>query len=276
MLVSIVLSVFNAEKYLFECLQSIENQTYNHWELVIINDGSTDYSHQIICAFMKKWQQQVQYFHLKENKKLPYCLNLGIQQARGIYIARMDADDIMLPARLEKQVQYLEQNQAIDILGSAALEIDENGCEISIIQHPPDHLSIQKGLIHGCPILHPTVMMRKKMFLKKIFYRDLYPKAEDRDLWLRLSLTATFANLTEPLVKKRTHSEQVTMSKQTYTDSLKVSIDFFLKQGILLQNISSLVKPLGITLMPNFLYVFVRNFRKEKRKKITIKHNSHD
>jgi glycosyltransferase involved in cell wall biosynthesis len=263
-MISIILSVFNTEKYLLECLQSIENQTYTNWELVIINDGSTDNSHPIIVDFIQNLSNKVQYFHLEKNKGLPYCLNLGIQHAKGIYIARIDADDIMMNDRLEKQVIFLQQNPTIDILGTTAIEIDENGNEISVITCPPDNLSIKKSIIAGGAMMHP--MLRKSVFSRNIGYRDLYPTSEDRDLWLRLSLTATFANLIEPLVKRRTHKNQITMSKRAYVDSLKASFDFFLTNGILFQNIPHLLKPLMITFIPNFLYVFIRNLRKQKRK----------
>jgi len=114
--VSIVMSVYNAQKYLDEAIESILNQTYSNFEFIIINDGSTDKSLEIIENYAKKDSRII--VINRENKGLIYSLNEGIRKANGKYIARMDADDISLPQRLEKQVEFMEKNKNIGICGT--------------------------------------------------------------------------------------------------------------------------------------------------------------
>lgn len=268
-LVSIILSVYNAEKYIEDCLNSIAAQTYKDWELVVINDGSTDKSNELITKFVKSTTNTVQYLNLDINKGLSYCLNLGISHAKGKYIARIDADDLMLKMRLEGQVRFLEENTKTDILGGSAIEIDEKGIEIGVFKVPLDDFNIKKMLLstYPNPIIHPTVMMKKSIFLTGIDYRSLYPNSEDIDLWLRLSKTANFSNLDMPLIKKRTHSEQITMSKRSHYDCLRAKVDFFLKNGILLKNLHHLIRHIIVILfIPNALYVYLKKDEQRKRR----------
>lgn len=211
LLVSIVLPVFNSEKYITECLESIVSQTYQNWELLIIDDGSTDNSDKIISACILNVKNPVQYIKLSHHG-LPYCLNYAITKANGKYIARIDADDVMLPTRLEKQVLYLEKHASIDILGTNAYEINEKGEIFSIIIKPQDHVNIKAAFSYDCPILHPSVMMRKEIF-KQYHYNEIYPSPEDYELWVRLINIVKFDNLQEPLIKKRKHIGQATYFK---------------------------------------------------------------
>ncbi len=150
-LVSIVLTVYNGSKYLEECFQSILSQTYKNWELIIINDGSTDNSGEIITLFVSTIDNKVEYINLNQNRGIAYCSNLGIKQARGKYIAKMDADDIMINTRLAEQVYFFENHQDIGIIGSNAIEIDEFGNEISSTNVPLDNLSIKNSCYQLIP-----------------------------------------------------------------------------------------------------------------------------
>jgi glycosyltransferase involved in cell wall biosynthesis len=172
-IVSIVLSVYNGVQYLLECLQSIENPTYTNWELVIINDGSTDNSNQIIVDFIQKLTNKVQYFHLETNKGLPYSLNLGIQHAKGEYIARIDADDVMMEKRLQKQITFLEQNSNIGLVGSPTIDINEDGNRIGMIDVPLSDKAIKNALPFFCSIIHGTILIRKKILANGVYYRNL-------------------------------------------------------------------------------------------------------
>lgn len=219
-LISILIAVYNTEKYLQECLESILAQTYTNWELIVLNDGSTDNSDAIIRAFIPKipTNNEVKYLTF-EHKGLPYCLNRGIEIAKGKYIARMDGDDIMLEKRLEIQTEFMENNPDIGVLGSHAIEIDENGEEFSLIRDPVEDSEIKHDLNYRCPILHPTVMMRKEL-LKDNLYKEIYPSSEDLDLWWRLEKVTKFRNLDIVLLKKRFHLNQITENNR----KLKLSI----------------------------------------------------
>jgi glycosyltransferase involved in cell wall biosynthesis len=262
--ISIILPVFNAEKYLLECLQSIENQTYINWELVIINDGSTDNSHQIIVDFIQKVSNQVQYFHLEINKGLPYCLNLGIQHAKGEYIARIDADDVMMEERLQKQVDFLEKHKSVGIIGSYAIDINELGNPIELFTVAERNQILKENLFTVCPFIHPSVMFRTHILINCIGYQNKYRYAEDYDLWFRLANITQFANLPEPLIKRRIHNQQITFSKKGHYDTLRVKFDHFVATKTLFKNHWYLWRHLFILLMPTFIFLFLKKRKHEK------------
>jgi glycosyltransferase involved in cell wall biosynthesis len=270
-MVHIVLPVYNGARFLPQCLESIREQTYSLWELIIVNDGSTDDSDTIIQHFIQTSSNPVVYLKLEQNKGIAYGLNLGIQHAKGSYIARIDADDIMLKERLAVQVKFLEEHPNIDILGSDAIEIDDLGRKISYLKTLTEDAMIKKELIGRCSMLHPTIMFRAKVFDHKIFYRDLYPVSEDRDLWLRLMPFVHFCNQPLPLILRRTHSNQVTMSKKVYVDTFRLTRHYLLEHKMLLKYGHYLIKPLIITLLPNYFYTAIRNFKKGLRQKSIIK-----
>lgn len=142
-LVSIILPVYNAETYLKDCIDSIVGQTYKNWELLLINDGSTDNSEQVILPFLKSGLA-IKYIKQKTNSGIACCLNLAISQSEGKYIARMDADDLMVPVRLEHQVTYMEEHPDVGVLGSAVEFIDEKGNTIANYFYPENDVQIKK------------------------------------------------------------------------------------------------------------------------------------
>jgi glycosyltransferase involved in cell wall biosynthesis len=200
--VSVVLPVYNAQPYLKESIESILNQTFTNFEFIIINDGSTDNSLSIIQTYADIDNRII--LISRENKGLVASLNEGIQIAKTELIARMDADDIALPTRLEKQLQYLNDNEGVICLGSQTIIIDSNSLELTIQAQPTEHDEILKILLKGhCSLTHPSVIYKKERFNKVGGYNiELYP-AEDYDLWLRLSEVGTIANLGEPFIKYR-------------------------------------------------------------------------
>jgi glycosyltransferase involved in cell wall biosynthesis len=237
-----------------------------NWELIIINDGSTDNSHQIITDFIQKLTNKVQYFHLETNKGLPYCLNLGIQHAKGEYIARMDADDVMMEKRLQKQITFLEQNSNIGLVGSPTIDINEYGNRIGMIDVPLSDKDIKNALPFFCSIIHGTILIRKKILANGVYYRNLYRYAEDYDLWFRLANITQFANLPEPLIKRRIHNQQITFSKKGHYDTLRVKFDHFVATKTLFKNHWYLWRHLFILLTPTPLFLFLKKRKHEKRK----------
>lgn len=207
-LVSIILPVYNSEKYITECLESILKQTYKYWELIIVDDGSTDQSENLILEYLSNFNNPTKYIKLS-HQGLPYCLNLGISYAKGEYIARIDADDVMINHRIEKQIQFLEENKDIGVCGSNAIEIDEYGREFSIVIMPEYDKIIKKQMSFINSIIHPSVLIRKQLFTH-FSYNNLYPNPEDYELWTHFSKITNFHNYQEPLIKKRYHVEQIT------------------------------------------------------------------
>lgn len=202
--VSVVMPVYNAEKYLALALDSILGQTFCDFELIIVNDGSTDGSMAIVGSRNDERIVVVDEGH----RGLPASLNRGISAARGKYIARMDGDDIALPARLEKQVAFLEMHPQVGILGTACRLIDAAGGNLGVVQWPADDLQIRWVSLLGTPFAHPTVVMRRETLKDNgLTYDDAFAEGdEDYDLWTRVLRYTSGANLAEPLLLYRRHS----------------------------------------------------------------------
>lgn len=265
-LISVLLPVYNGQKYLQECLDSIKNQSYKNWELIIINDGSTDCSDEIIKSFIATIQNEVKYLTF-EHKGLPFCLNKGVEVAAGKYIARMDADDIMIENRLHLQLDYLEKNKDIGVLGGYALEIDENGINSSLLKHPLNDYEIKQSFRHSAAIIHPTVMIRKEL-LQENLYKELYPNPEDMDLWIRLEKITNFSNLDTIVLKKRFHNKQITTNSRIF--KIRLNKDILLRHlANHNYNISiPFLKMLGFYILPKKIHFWWHKLRFNHRRKV--------
>ena len=199
--VSVVMSVYNAEKYLDAAIRSILEQTYNNFEFIIINDGSNDRSLEII----KKYKNEDDRIVLisRENRGLISSLNEGIVKARGEYIVRMDADDISLPFRIEKQLQVMEHEKDIVVCGSWINIFGENINE-KVARYFEYDKQIKANLLVSCCFAHPSVMIRKDVFTNNnILYDERFKNAEDYYLWTQLAKVGKFYNIPEILLKYR-------------------------------------------------------------------------
>jgi glycosyltransferase involved in cell wall biosynthesis len=199
--VSIIMTVFNGERFLREAIESILAQTYANLELIIIDDGSTDSSLAIINSFD---DDRIVLLINESNKGQSYSRNRGIKESSGEYIAIMDADDIALPKRLEIQYEYLKSNTEISLCGSWIEVIGEEGDFKKIRKVPTENFEIKADLIFNCPIIHPTVMFVKKDFVENgFFYDEKFKYAQDMELWSRAMFKLNFGNIPEPLLKMR-------------------------------------------------------------------------
>ena len=198
-LVSVVLSVYNAEQYLAESIDSILNQSYQNFEFIIIDDGSTDGSLEIIQSYDDKRIVLIS----RENRGLIASLNEGILKAKGKYIARMDADDISLPTRFEKQVAFLEGHLEVGLCGTAVIGFskEQDGTIWRLAQQSK---TIKTQMLFSSAVAHPTVMIRHEIILKhQLFYDDNFKYAEDFELWTRFANVTELTNLKIPLLKYR-------------------------------------------------------------------------
>jgi glycosyltransferase involved in cell wall biosynthesis len=203
--ISVIMPVYNAEKYLREAIDSILTQTFGNFEFIIIDDSSSDESIQIIESYN---DSRIIFLENEVNQGISVSLNRGIKIARGKYIARMDSDDIAMPQRLEVQYSFLQKNSDICILGSWVEAFDEYQNK-SIWKYPLTSSQILIEMLFRSPVAHPSVMFRKSIVQDfEIFYNPIYSKSEDYDLWTRLVKMHKFANLDESLLKYRIHSQQ--------------------------------------------------------------------
>lgn len=204
-LVSVIMPVYNGEQYLKEAIESILSQSYVNFEFIIINDGSQDNTEEIILSYD---DPRIIYIKNSENFKLIKSLNIGFSKAKGKYIARMDADDISLPMRLEKQVIYLEKNPDVGVLGTGVFLKSEK--ETSELLYHTDDKSLRFALALYCPFIHPSVVLRKAVLDQlPIIFDGNYIHAEDYELWTRLAQLCKLENLPEFLLEYRIHSGQI-------------------------------------------------------------------
>jgi len=208
--ISVVMSVYNGAPYLEAAINSILEQTYANFEFIIVNDASTDNTSEILQIFD---DCRVRVITNPENLGLTKSLNLGINAARGLYIARMDADDLSLPHRLEKQLEFLEKNPGHALVGSSYYQIDESGGIKSLIRVLTDDRDLQTGLLQQNWFGHGSVMMRKEAFVQLGGYEERFKYAQDYDLWLRLADNHRLANLAEPLYCWRATSSCISNEK---------------------------------------------------------------
>ena len=197
--ISVLLSAFNAEKFLKESLESILNQTYTNFELIIINDGSSDRTQGIIDAYS---DPRIKCILHTQNRGLIQSLNEGILCAKGAYIVRMDADDIAFLNRIQVQVHFMESNPQIAAVGSHAIFFEKN-TEFPIENWALDQetntiLKIKKALIWENCLIHPSMCLRANI-AKDLLYDPNQKNYEDYDLWLRLADNPSiqFSNLTQ-------------------------------------------------------------------------------
>jgi len=200
--VSVIMSVYDNESTLPEAIESIVNQSFDDWEYLIVNDGSKDGSSQLLESFANK-DQRIRVIRNPENKGLPYSLNLAWRQSKGRYIARMDADDCSFPERLAVQVEFLEANPDVDVLGSNAILESDSGQLLGTTSMPLSPEQIREKIVRLNPLIHPSVMMRRDFLAKMGGYNNKLRKKQDYDLWLRSVEQARFVNIEKPLIKYR-------------------------------------------------------------------------
>lgn len=258
-LVSIIIPIFNEEKHLKECIESVLSQTYTNWELILVNDDSTDKTAEIIDLFLNNFPQRIVKLNLKRQGD-GAGVNKGLEISTGKYVARMDGDDIMMPLRIEKQVKFLEENPTIGAIGTGAYLIDGNGKVTGKRINPIENSAIQL-IIDKCgyPIIHPTLMIRYEI-LAKIPYREILMAAEDLALWLDLAPKTQFANLNELLIKKRLHkgsmTGNLTRARIVAYNTRKIVLQHFWAKKDYLEIIKILIIQLKSMLVPNFIYVW--------------------
>ena len=205
--VSVVMAVYNAAATVARAVDSIRRQTYADWDFIIVDDGSGDQTARIVEQ-EAAGDARIKVFRNQSNRGLAASLNIGWRLSRGELVARMDGDDVSLPQRFEKQVDFLTRHPEIDVLGAAKLAVDESGAVVGYGYRPESHEAIAAGIYRINPFVHPSVMMRRR-FLEAMggYDEDIrLLRAEDCDLWLRGYQQFRYHNLQEPLIRYRTHT----------------------------------------------------------------------
>ncbi len=207
--ISVIIPVYNGEKYLQETLESIFHQTFSDFELLVIDDASSDGSLKLVKEFALK-DPRVKMFVNDQNMGISFSTNFGIDHAQGEFIALTDQDDISLPTRFEDQIQFLETHPEIDVLGTQVTLInDQNEKQGDESPLPLTPGLIRWGLIFGCMLSNSSVMFRRKVFDESEFRFGNFKAAQDYDLFTRLSLNCQMANLPKILLNSRRHADNL-------------------------------------------------------------------
>jgi glycosyltransferase involved in cell wall biosynthesis len=234
--VTVLMPVYDSEKYLGEAIESILNQTFKDFELLIICDNPSDNIKSTLDHYLQLDGRIV--VHYQERMGLIASLNKGCRLARGLYIARMDADDISLPKRLETQVMFLDSHPEVGVLGSRA-QMCVNGHlqPLYPLPIPGENGLIKWQLIFSCPMVHPTVMMRRDLLDQVGGYNSNMKHAEDYDLWRRLSFVTQFSNLQNVFLYLRKHELSVSHIHQLEQRDTSIKISQLMISEVLGEDI---------------------------------------
>jgi len=215
--ITILIPTYNCGKFLYECIGSIVRQSYGNFEILIIDDGSTDNTEQLLKGMKLP---QLRYYRNNHNLGIVRSLNKGLKLAKGKYIARMDADDIMLGNRLEEQFLFLEQNPEYGMVGGSYQIIDEAGIHRDTVHVKRDAHFLSLAILFRNQFHHATIMMRTDV-AQQLKYSAKFPYCEDHELWFRFTEVAKTTNLPGIYLSYRWHSDNSCSKNQS---TLKTSV----------------------------------------------------
>lgn len=209
--VSVLTSCYNISRWLHQAIDSVLAQTFDNFEFILVDDGSTDETWNILQRYHER-DERIVAIH-KKNTGLTDSLNVGIEHAKGTWIARLDADDQCEPTRLEEQVKFIRNQPDVMLLGTGFIEIDEQDYVIKKHLYPADHNKLVQHLEHLRRFFpHSSAFFRREIAIGAGGYNPLFRKSQDHDLWLRLAQCGRIACLADCLVTVRIHPEQISSS----------------------------------------------------------------
>jgi glycosyltransferase involved in cell wall biosynthesis len=223
---SVLLPVYNGETYLRTAIESILKQTFTDFEFIIINDGSSDKSEEIILSFKDK---RIRYIRNEKNLGIIQTLNKGLALSNGKYIVRMDADDISMPKRIEKQVAFMDEHRDIGVAGSQYYSFSDT--KLTKVYTYTESEVLRSLLMFKSCLCHPAVIIRKSVLAENnIKYDERYKHAEDYDFWVQISKISKLSNVKEFLLKYRSHDKQGSIiHNTTQKDSAEIIRENYLK-----------------------------------------------
>jgi glycosyltransferase involved in cell wall biosynthesis len=234
-LVSVVMPVFNGERFLAVAIDSILAQTYARFEFVIVDDGSSDRTPEILSEYQAR-DARIRTHRHEKNLGLTAALNQGVQMATGALVARMDADDVSIPERFARQVEFLREHPEVAVVGSWVQRIGEDGKALGLQRFPPEPALVAWSMLFCNSLAHPSVMMRREAIAGPGPYSFEYPNIEDYELFMRLSRTHRLANIPEPLLRYRTWGGNVTRDAKHLHHGMRVLRDALAAIGVTVQD----------------------------------------
>ena len=252
-LVSVLMTSYNAEKFIRESIDSILGQTYENFELIVVDDGSVDRTYEILKNYEAK-DERIRVFRFNTNRGPSSASERGLRETNGKLVARMDADDIALPDRIEKQVRFFQQNPDVVIVGGQCILMDEGAKVIGQKEFPLKSKEIYKSLFNINPIQHPTCMFNRDLVPKNhVYYHNHGILAHDLELIYKLSQYGTLANLEDVVLYYRQYPSSLSLRnpKKTFFDTLQIRYRALTRYGY---------RPTFKAWIVNFLQVFVVYF----------------
>lgn len=260
--VSIIMGIYNCEATLDDALQSVLNQTYQNWELILCDDGSSDRTYQIANRYATVYPQQIILLRNPQNMGLNHTLNRCLSLAKGEFIARQDADDISFPIRLEREVAFLKAHPEYAVVSSALIHFDDKG-EWSVSK--PVAVPTKADVLRRFPFAHAACMVRADVFREVGGYSvaQRLLRVEDYHLWYKLYLAGYQGfNIKEPLYKCRDDREAADRRKWTFRlNECYVKWLIFKDFRLPLYDVVYIVRPLLVGLLPRFLYTWLHRQR---------------
>ena len=212
-LISVILPVYNSKNYILKCLESLKNQSNQNFELILVDDGSTDETLKISKKYLKNhFNYRYTLIINKKNIGITKSLNKGFKVAKGKYLARADADDVYEPDRFEFQQKFLEKNNNISLIGSNVKYIDKKENFLSFSNLPIDHFNIWSRLFFHNPLIHSTIFFRRHIF-KKVLYNEKFRTTQDYDMYCRIINYFKIENIKKPLANYRIHDQSISKKK---------------------------------------------------------------
>lgn len=260
-LVSVIMSVYNGERYVGSAIESILAQTFTDFEFIIIDDGSRDNTARIIEGYQNK-DPRIIFLQNRKNIGLVASLNAGIQHSTGQFIARQDADDISLSDRLKKQIEFFQNYKEYYLLGTAFLEIDGFGKVICKQRTPlfANDSEIRKNIVKFNPFCHGSVMFKKEAMDKVGKYNEDYLYAQDYELWIRIMKYYKAANLKDILLYRRVTKKMASLYnlKRQSINAIKVKVSIIKSFNLSLVNYVYLIKDVIRLILPTGFVRFLR------------------
>ena len=219
--ISVLMPVYNGEKYLEKAIKSVLFQTFKNYEFVIVDDGSTDGSWKIIQKYSHK-DKRIVAIRSSKNLRTSAALNKGLKITKGKYVIRMDADDWSYPDRFQKQYEYMELHPEVGVSGGSIEVCNEKLEVINKRTYPQTDRMARRIIFRYSPFAHPATIWRKEKMMKAGAYNDNIPLAQDYDLYFRIGGISKFGNIKDTILKLRTHNDASSITKGKFQEQYTI------------------------------------------------------
>lgn len=268
--ISVLMCVRNEDVWVSQAIESVLDQTYSDFELIITDDGSSDNTSGVLQHY-STIDDRIQIIQHTASLGLASSLNEQIQIARGRYLARMDGDDIAQSDRFAKQVEFMDEHPQVGLLGSFCREINSEGNPIGVWERPTSDRALKKTLFSRNPFIHSSVMLRCEVFSVVGLYNESMQFAQDYELWLRVAGHFDLANLSEPLIDLRVDWSKLTKkNRRARRYELIILLHYIRSEGFPIWYYFYLLRPFLLSLLPTGVTMKMKSIQRRLRQKKSL------